>query len=682
MATAQRTSPADTYREDIQGVRAIGAILITVYHIWINKVSGGVDVFFVISGFLMTGVLIRQLESSARIQPLLFWGNLIKRILPSACTVLLVTLALGYFFVPEPLWARFIREVAYSVLQVENIGLMASSVDYLARDLPPSPVQQFWALSIQVQFYFLLPLLLALVLALSRGCSSVRPFIGALATLIALSFLYSLIETAHNPASAYFNPATRAWEFFAGGLLAFLLPHIKLGNGLRAGLGVLGLLALLLCGPLVPASERFPGWIATVPVSAALLLLISGTGADQPPTSRLLSHPWLTHLGKVSFGIYLWHWPLLVFTLEYTHSSRPTLPQGVAIILLSIALAMATHRLIEEPLRRKEFAPGKVWTPYLIGVAFLAPVLASTATWHYYIRHTIAEQVHERLPQARLDDIERIGVQRDVSAELEDELIAVKELLPEAYTEDCHQAITAAEVKICAYGDTRAERSVALVGGSHAVQWLPALDAIGKETRLKILNITKSSCPFGALSDSDPSCLAWNRQLIDKLTQLRPLAVITNSTRAGLAEVPEHVPPSYVEQWKRLEELGIPVIAIRDNPAFDFDVATCIAQHTDDALACSRPRARSLAPTDPAVAHQRTLSNLHLIDMSEFFCTAQTCIAVTRDHLMYRDAEHLNVPYVMSLTERLNEKLVRATPEIFRDARASNRDIRRPATER
>ncbi|HEY6612166.1 MAG TPA: acyltransferase, partial [Pseudomonas sp.] len=172
MVSAPWINPQDTYRDDIQGVRAIGAILIALYHIWIHKVSGGVDVFFVMSGFLMTGVLIRQLESTNRIQPFVFWGNLVKRIAPSACTVLLATLLLGYFFVPEPLWTQFIKEVTYSAIQVENIGLMRNSVDYLARELPPSPVQQFWALSIQVQFYVFLPLILTLVLGLSKRPSS------------------------------------------------------------------------------------------------------------------------------------------------------------------------------------------------------------------------------------------------------------------------------------------------------------------------------------------------------------------------------------------------------------------------------------------------------------------------------------------------------------------------------
>jgi len=665
MVSAPRPNPQDSYRDDIQGVRAIGAILITVYHIWIHKVSGGVDVFFVISGFLMTGVLIRQLESMHRIQPWVFWGNLVKRIAPSACTVLLATLLLGYFFVPEPLWTQFIEEVTYSAIHIENIGLMLDSVDYLAREQPPSPVQQFWALSIQVQFYFFLPLILALVLGLSKGFHSTRPFIAAIAAIIAASFLYSVAETASNPASAYFNPLARAWEFFTGALLAFLLPYLNLNAALRNILGLVGLLALLLCGILVSESIKFPGSIALIPVTAAALLIVSGAGSTQTTVKRLLSSPWLTALGKVSFGIYLWHWPLLAFTIEYTGSNRLSLPLGLAIILLAIVLAMATNRYIEEPIRQKRYQPGKAWAPYLIGGAFLAPVLATAATWNYYIQNTIASQIHYKLQQASIDDATRLDERQDTSQIPRGEMVAVKELLPDSYADNCHQDITSPQVQICTYGDLRSQASIALVGGSHATQWLPALDSIGKQQRLKIFNITKSACPLGALPDSDPSCVEWNRQLLEDLSRLKPLAVITNSTRAALPASPEHVPPSYVQQWQKLESLGIQVIAIRDNPSFDFDAAACIARHKNGALACAKPREQSLSNIDPSVTHLSTLRNLSLIDMSEFFCTQRTCITITNDHLMYRDAEHLNVLYVLSLTDELHKKLTRASPDIF-----------------
>ena len=665
-ARASASTP-NAYRDDIQGIRAISAILIAVYHIWINKVSGGVDVFFVISGFLMAGVLIRQIQQHDRIRPLIFWGNLIKRIAPCACTVLLTTLAIGYFIVPEPLWSQLIREILFSALNLENIALMHSSVDYLARELPPSPVQQFWALSTQVQFYALLPpvLMLAFWIARKTSPASRTPLLLTVGLVILASLLYSIVTTAREPASSYFNPAARVWEFFAGVLLALLLPRIRIADGLRHLLGLLGLATLLLFGFLAPHDAQFPGYIALIPVAAAVALIITGSGPVQSVANRWLASHHLSGLGKISFGIYLWHWPLLAFSLEYTGTSRLGLLHGLLIIALAIVLAMATHRFVEEPIRNHRYASRRVWVPYFIGLLLLSPVLASAATWNYYIRNVVAE---EKGSNARLigpEDFAPAQVQARTGQLSEAHLITAKMILPASYQGNCHQEITRPEVVSCAYGDTQATTTVALVGGSHATQWLPALDRIGKSNGLKVLNITKKECPFGATEGGHPSCAEWNRRLIETLADLRPQVVITNSTSTTNPKILEYVPPAYLEQWQRLEQLGIPVIGIRDNPSLGFDPATCVARHRDDLLTCSKPRAKSLAERDPALEYLDEIGNLHTVDMSEFLCTAEQCLTVTHDFLMYRDGHHLNPRYVLALTGRLQERLAQAVPELF-----------------
>ena len=658
----------EDYRHDIQGIRAISALLIAIYHIWINKVSGGVDVFFVISGFLMTGVLIRQIQQFDRIQPLIFWGNLIKRIAPGACTVLLVTLAAGYFIVPEPLWNQLIQETLFSALNLENLELMNRSVDYLNRELPPSPVQQFWALSTQVQFYALLAPLLMLALWIGRRCGAAArsAVLVALGMTAAFSLLYSVLETAREPVSTYFNPAARVWEFFAGGLLALLLPRIRLQGALRNLFGLLGLATLLLFGLLAPQGSQFPGSIALIPVAAAVMLIVAGSGAEPSIASRWLASRHLAGLGRISFGVYLWHWPLLAFALEYLGSTRLDVPQGLLVIVLAILLAMATHRFVEEPIRNHRYATRRVWVPYVIGLLLLSPVLASAATWKFYIRDVVAEERNSNAHLASPEDFAPAEVQIHAGQLSEANLITAKVILPASYQGNCHQQITRPEVVYCAYGDTSSSTTVALVGGSHATQWLPALERIGKAYGLKVLNITKKECPFGATEGSHPSCAEWNSRLIDTLAELRPQVVITNSTTTTHPEIREYVPPAYVQQWRRLEQLGIPVIGIRDNPSLGFDPATCVARHRDNLLACSKPRSKSLAERDPSLEHLGELGNLHLVDMSEFLCTAEQCLTVTHDFLMYRDGHHLNPRYVLALSGRLHEQLALAIPEVFR----------------
>ncbi|WP_455231060.1 acyltransferase family protein [Geopseudomonas aromaticivorans] len=663
-----KASAQHAYRNDIQGIRAISALMIAVYHIWINKVSGGVDVFFVISGFLMGGVLIRQLYQYDGIRPLVFWGSLIKRIAPGACTVLLVTLIMGYFLVPEPLWSQLIKETILSALNFENIGLMWSSVDYLARELPPSPTQQFWALSTQVQFYLILPMVLATAFWASRKSESKTPLLAAVGLVIMCSLLYSIVETSRSPSSSYFNPVARAWEFFAGVLLALLLPRISLGSILRNILGLLGLATLLLFGLLTPETAKFPGYMAVIPVAAAVMLIISGSSQSPAAANLILSHRYLTAIGKISFGIYLWHWPLLAYSLEYMGTSRLSLPHGLAIILLSILLAMATNKYIEEPIKNRKHMVHKAWAPYFIGLVFLAPVLASAASWKYYIHNIVVDEMSHNSREGTSDNVIAPAQIQENAIHLSDaHLITSKIILPASYKDKCHQEITLPEVVYCEYGDTTATASIALVGGSHATQWLPALDKIGKANHLKVLNITKKECPLGVTDEAHPSCVEWNKRVIEKLAQLNPQAVITNSTTTTNPKVREYVPQPYLDQWKKLENLGIKVIGIRDNPSFGFDPATCVARHKENTLACSTPRAKSLSDIDPSSQYLSKLSNLNLVDMSEFLCTSEKCLTVTHDFLMYRDSHHLNPRYVIALTERLHEKLVKASPEVFKN---------------
>ncbi|GGJ98821.1 acyltransferase family protein [Pseudomonas matsuisoli] len=666
----------NSYREDIQGVRAIGALFIAVYHIWLAKVSGGVDVFFVISGFLMASVLTRQYNNEGRLQPLVFWGNLVRRIAPSAYFVLFCTLVLSYFFIPEPLWAQVIKETVHSAVHYENIGLMRSLVDYLARDNPPSPVQQFWALSIQIQFYALLPFLLMGAFWLARRAGSITPVVLLLGSLIALSFVYSVIATTANPAPTYFNPLARAWEFLLGSLLAFLLPHIRLSDTARTALASIGLFILLFAGLLIPVGIHFPGYIALVPVAAALFLIVAGAHDQETPIKRLLSHPKLVALGGVSFTLYLWHWPLLVFARELNGGGLLNLWQGLVVIALSIVLAFATTRLVERPLRQKNKSKprgARILIPYAIGVACVMPVLAGAGVWRQHVNGIIREE------NAQSQAFEAIApplaqVQTDTAGITRENFIAVKDVLPDAYGDGCHQDAVTPDLKECAYGDEKADTVVALVGGSHSAQWLPALNIIGQENGLKVVNMTKSDCPFGALDISDPSCAVWNEHAIKRLEALQPDVVVTTSTRAVKDSGAEYVPESYVKQWRTLEALDIPVVAIRDNPSFDFDVINCISRHKDAPQGCAKSRDDSLADADPAEALEGQVANLATVDMSEYLCTADTCPTVTNDYLMYRDWQHLNVPFVVSLTTALSEKLAAAEPDIFEAVPAETTD--------
>jgi peptidoglycan/LPS O-acetylase OafA/YrhL len=651
-----------TYRRDIQGVRALGAVLIMIYHIWLNKVSGGVDIFFVVSGYFMATMLLRQVANEGRIRPFVFWGKIIKRVAPSAYLVIMATLVLAFLFIPETQWVSLVDEIIYSAFHVENLHLMRTSVDYLARTEPPSAVQQFWALSIQVQFYALLPLVFLAALPLVQRLKQVAPLLLVAFGLFVASLSYSVYASLHTPDSAYFNPLTRGWEFLAGVLIAVLMPRLVIGFKVRQWMALVGIVLLVTCGVVVPREAAFPGYVALIPVSAAICLLLAGSGDTVPFVNRLLCHPWLQALGAISFSVYLWHWPLLVLYLEYTGVSGVGFVPGLAIMATAIGLAVLTTRFVEQPFKKKAPVIQHPLRPYITGFLFFVPAAVTGGAIKYHFNAVIDER---SVSEGHYLEHSAIEIQADASDVAYQHFLTVKSALPEPYVVDCHQHTADPEVDVCAYGDTEAEVVVALVGGSHAVQWLPALDEIGHQLNFKVLNITKSHCPFGALDGSHASCVEWNERVIDHLTKIKPAAVITNSTRSGTKDRAEYVPEPYVDQWEALAQANIQVIGIRDNPQFEFDAVHCIARNKAEPLQCAKAKAEVLLEEDPAIDVVDQLPNLRLVDMTEYLCSDDMCPTVAADMLIYRDREHLSVPYVKFLTRKLHGELSEAAPQLF-----------------
>ncbi|MDW7644570.1 MAG: acyltransferase family protein [Desulfuromonadales bacterium] len=651
-----------TYREDIQGIRAIGAILILVFHVWVHKISGGVDVFFVISGFLMTSLLLRQYAERGEVDLFKFWANIIKRIAPSAYIVLLFTLLFGYFFIPSPFWKSSIHQVLYSAVHLENIQLIKLAVDYLAQGTPSSPVQNFWALSIQIQFYLILSAVFIFLTPLNKRVKSLLPLFIVFIVLFLSSFLYSIIETTNSPKTAYFNTLARGWEFFAGSLLALFLPHYKPSATAGRLFGIFGLLILFFGALFIPRGINFPGYIATVPVLSAVMLIVSGSQNRKTFTFKLLSSRWLVAIGGISFTVYLWHWPLLVFYQHYIGSKDVGILEGLILILVSIFLAFLTSKLVEKPFRN--IKQKKLVYSYFIGVIFFFPVIAAGM---------VCREAVQDIQTARIDywNNKEYGQfeSRNIDITIYDipnsDFISARQILPDVYYNDCHQDIFEPDVISCDYGDVESLKIIALVGGSHAAQWLPALDDIGKKEGIKIVTMTKSSCPFGVVEDSNESCEMWNDNIIFKLNEIRPDIVITNSTRSGVNGSKENIPNSYVDQWRRLEELKIDIVGIRDNPSFGFDVPQCLSINRNDPLRCAISRDSAYLNEDPSRQYYEELSNFISIDVSNQFCTDTICLPAYKDFIIYRDSHHISVPYVRYLTGWLSSELKKNKPGFF-----------------
>ncbi|MBJ6124273.1 acyltransferase family protein [Microvirga splendida] len=662
-------SARSTFRPEIQGLRTIGALLVACFHIWGGRVSGGVDVFFVVSGFLITGSLYKEVQRSQTIDVVAFWGRIAKRIAPMAYAVLALTLLAALLWMPQSRQAGFLSEVIYSALHLENVKLMMNSVDYLARDEAPSPVQQFWALSVQVQFYAVWPfLLLGVALAARRLRTGAYAYLVALAAVFLGSLAYSIVQTRLDPSPTYFNTLARVWEFALGGILAVALPHVQLPERLREIAGWVGLAAVVSCGFVIPVSAHYPGYVALWPTLGAALVLLSGGGRTRFGADRILAARPLVALGEISFSFYLWHWPVLIFALLITHQKKLGLWGGLAVIAIALFGAYVTARWLEQPIHRSSVGKRKAWHIHAMGAALAMPVLFLSASW-LVLNETTAERERQTL-EHRNRDYPGGAIPMAVATAVRPNVpvypapAAVKRKHPNR----CQQNEKKAEVLTCTYGlKEKPRKTIALVGGSHAEHWLPALEKLAFEQKWQIVAITKSACPFIPNRGGNPSCVQWNKDVHDVLQKLRPDAVFTTSTRRMRTPdgAGEYVPDGYVKQWQRLAENGITVIAIRDNPKMKAGVLECVETYPNDIKRCGVPFRQHFNEIDPTSNLREKLKTVSFIDLTDRFCDGQVCLPVGGNVLVYRDTHHITIEYSRTLATPLGERMRQVRPDLF-----------------
>jgi len=351
----QRTGPggelAEGYRPDIDGLRAIAVGLILLYHAEVPGITGGyvgVDVFFVISGFLITGLLVKELGRTGRLDLPAFYARRARRILPASLLVLAATIiGTGIFFSPVG-FDRSVPALVSAALYVPNVLFARQVVDYF-HPLFVSPVIHYWSLGVEEQFYVVWPafLLIGWQLARRRG----PPLVAWVAAATALSLVLSLAATPAYPTQSFYLLPTRAWELGAGGLLAFAVQRLHALPPVVSNLaGVIGLAAIASSAVLFDASTQFPGWAAIVPVAGAALVIVGGGNARVGLPAAVLSTGILRYIGRISYSLYLWHWPLLVFARIALEGERKLVQVGVA-MAATIALSAVTYRWVEDPLR-------------------------------------------------------------------------------------------------------------------------------------------------------------------------------------------------------------------------------------------------------------------------------------------------------------------------------------------
>ncbi|GAB2526632.1 acyltransferase family protein [Nocardiopsis aegyptia] len=658
------------HRPEIDGLRAVAVLLVAAYHVWLGRVSGGVDVFLVLTGFLITDSLVRAATGEG-IRYGAFLARLAARLVPTAAVVVLATLAATWLLLPETRWRGAPGDAFAALLYHSNWRLALDSVDYLARDGDISPFQHFWSLSVQGQFYLLWPALVAVaVRAARRAGRDPRPvLVGALSAVLVLSLAYSVLMTRADQPWAYFDTGARLWEFALGGLLALLLPVLRPARATRVALGWTGLAALVACGALLQVSSVFPGYAALWPTLAAAAVVVAGTSGSALGADRLLTLRPLRYLGSISYALYLWHWPVLVFHLAVTGRGLASPAGGAAVLAVSVLLAAATTPVAD---RLARLGRGGGRRAAVRGVAAalacLFPVLGAAAAWS-------GQQAAERARWADLlaDGSSYPGAAAGAEAAegvpdlpVYPPLVWAAEDAPVTYADGCNQTTAGTEVITCVYGSDEPVRTVALVGGSHAAHWFPALEEIAHARDWRLVNIVKGAClftdaPQTYLGEPYTACAEWNRGVMAELRELRPDTVFTTGTTtsldgsAGFGE--EQVVDGYVDRWRELDGLGIDVVAVRDTPRFGFDVPGCLAASGPGE--CTVEPQGSLAAVSPMDGLDLP-PNVTVLDLTDRFCEPDVCRPVIGNVLVYWDDSHIGATFMRTLAPELERRWIRA----------------------
>ncbi len=658
------TSSAKTFKPEINGLRAVAALLVAVYHLWTDQISGGVDVFFVVSGYLITESLLRQQQAHGRLDLLAYATRLIRRLLPAAMLVLVFVVFGSWIWLPQVRWAETLPQVIASALYFQNWQLAIAGVDYLGKDAAAGPTQHYWALSMQGQFYLLWPLLLIAATALGSGLklSTARLFPAAVVLVLAGSLGYSIVSTQANQAWAYFDTFARIWQFALGAILALALPHLNPGRALRLVAGWLGLIAILSCGLLVPA-DQFPGYMSLWPSLSAALIILAGSGHVRWGADRLLAAAPVQWLGGISYSLYLWHWPLMVFFLAGTGRDILRSSHALFLLALSILLAWLTTRLVENRFRFS--APGRSarWQGPALAVICLAPVLLLAGGWQLHVQQSVKAFQRlmledENYPGAVVLIGQRLGI--DVP-ELEPmpSPLAARGDVPNVYEIGCHQMPRAPEVQSCAFGSEAPELTIAVVGGSHSAHWLPAFKRLAEQHPWRIVNVTKSACRLTAVfQHGHPSCHEWNLAVPEYLAEIEPDLVFTIGT-LGEGEA-EHVPPGYIKQWRTLKAMGIPVLALRDTPRLGFNVPECVARYGADAPNCGWDRQALRGLDNPLLDEAGLPASVEVLDLTDYLCLDDHCPPVIGNVLVYRDAHHITSTFARTMAPAFHEPVQRA----------------------
>ena len=722
-AAPEAASETAAFRPDIEGLRGIAIGLVVLFHAGLALSGGfiGVDVFFVISGFLITGLLLRDRERHGAIGFAAFYARRARRLLPAAAVVAIVTLVVADRLVSPLDRPSVSLDGAAAALSVANIRF-AITTDYFSPVGAPSPFLHFWSLGVEEQFYILWPALLALAAVW-------RPRLGAgllLGVIFIASLAASILVTDQSPSAAFYLLPTRAWQLAAGGLLAVgagafdRVPHLLqvagrllLGLAAGVGLGVLAFVALEL-----DSNTAYPGLVAVIPTAAAVLL-IAGGGLRFGPGVLLRLLP-IRFLGRISYSLYLWHWPVLVLG-GLAIGTDLNLGQTIGLVGIALAFAVLTWAFVEEPFRRGRIpalsmprvtvaagvatmlvvalvgnglaASDEASLASLTSPAQVGSVVPSSPAGGDLGSGTASGSASPGDPSPGTGSTPRAGTQPGtagptpkapapgqptatpapstafrLTSAVRPSLVDARTDYERTWTDGCLGSLSTTVPKDCRYANKSGAFTVALVGDSHASALFPAVAAVANAHGWQLLTFVKVSCPFfdmpiysTMLKREYTECATWNQNVVARLDALKPDLVLVSDSRwvFPLNNADKSRAKEGAALARMIAQLQSRVVIIDDVPLPFIDVPACLAAHANDVRQCAIPRAQDLGDGMGLIEKTAAAATgAGRIDLTAGICPGSgACPVVINNMIVYRDGHHLTATFSKTLAPLLDRRL-------------------------
>ena len=693
----------ERFRPDLEGLRAVAVLLVLLYHAGVPGFGGGyvgVDVFFVLSGFLITGIIVREIEATGTLDLAAFYARRARRLLPAAALALVVTVIASVIFLPPLRVADVAADGAAAALYVSNIRFAVQATDYLQAELAPSPLLHYWSLGVEEQFYLFWPALLLLVTR--AGWGTPRRLAMVIGVVAVGSLALSLVLTQVNAPWAFYSLPTRAWELGLGAGIALLAARSWAPGGRAAAVaGTAGLLMVVVAAWRFHTGTPFPGLAALLPTLGAGLVILAGLGAMPSMPGWLLTLAAMRFLGRISYSLYLWHWPMLVIPAAVAGAELP-FALRVALAAATIPIAAASQRWVEDPIRRG----------HLVGLGTRRSLAAAGALTLVVAGSLVVLSPWVALrptPNGTAGDppsiIDVLGTPRPsdepgttagptptsptrtspptaqpVPANLQPPLAAARDDLPIVYDDGCHAVQLATESGGCAYGDVASATTVVLFGDSHAAQWQPTLERLATENGWRLVSLTKALCGAvdhpvwnGQLKRGYPECDTWRAAALARIAAEGPVLVVVVNSKFAKFDLGgrEATAQETLAGWdaalartlQAVDTASGAVVLIGDTPQSAVDPPVCLSDHLDDARACATARSEAIDTARMAADRRAAESaGVAFLDPTPWVCPSDPCPVVVGNLLVYHDAGHMTRTYSTALAPFLAAALPPVVP--------------------